>query len=430
MPIQFIKKQLSSESVKNVMVLFSGSAVAQAIPVLSMIVLTRIYPEDVFGIFFIYSSSNLILAIIATLKFQLAIVLPKDDETAFHLLQFSIMLSFLMAVLAFSVIYILHGFIVSLLNDNRIGGWLYFLPVSIFLTGTIESTNYWFNRNKQFKKISASRVIKSTGLSITQLVLGFLKYTSIGLIAGLLSGQFIAAVTNVIRVFHVEKGRYTRVTWKKIKILVKTYRKIPLFNTLIGLINNLSNQLPVFLLSNFYGVVITGYYGLANRVVQIPMGLIGNSVGQVFFQKASSKFNEQGNIYAFVRKTYLQLLKAGILPFALLFIFAPVIFKIVFGPAWEAAGQYAQILIPWLFLAFMNAPVSYIVTVLSKQHALTIYEISLLIARFGALFAGYRLWSDVIYSIVLFSAVGWVFNLFLIFYYLHISKTTTKAPVF
>lgn len=429
MPIQFIKKQLSSESVKNVMVLFSGSAVAQAIPVLSMIVLTRIYPEDVFGIFFIYSSSNLILAIIATLKFQLAIVLPKDDESAFHLLQFSILLSFLMAVVTFSVIYFLHDFIVSLLKDRRIGGWLYFLPISLFLTGTIESTNYWFNRTKQFKKISESRIIKSTGLSITQITLGVFKYTSIGLITGLLAGQFIAALTNITRVIYVEKGRFSLVSFKKIKNLVKTYRKIPLFNTLIGLINNVSNQLPVFLLSNFYGVVITGYYGLANRVVQTPMGLIGNSVGQVFFQKASSMFNEQGNIFAFVRKTYLQLLKVGVLPFALLFIFAPVVFKIVFGSEWESAGKYAQILVPWLFLAFMNAPVSFIVTVLSKQHALTVYEVLLLIARFGALFIGYRLWSDVVYTIVLFSAVGWVFNFFLVFYYLHISKTTTKPPV-
>lgn len=426
MPVSFIKKQLRTETVQHVMVLFSGLAISQAIPILSMIILTRIYPEDAFGIFFIYSSSTVILTIIATLKFELAVVLPEDEESAFHLLILSLLLSLVMSILILLFIIIFYEWITSLLTEKRIGAWLYALPLSIFLSGVFESTNFWFNRKKQFKKISVARIARTIGLSTTQITLGLLNFLHIGLIAGLIVGQCIAAIVNLTKIIRSEKHSHRLPTWENGKQLIRKFRNIPLFNTSIGLINTLSNQLPVFLLSNFYGVSITGYYGLANRIVQTPMGLIGRSVGQVFFQKASARFNEEGNIFRIVRKTYWQLFKVGIVPFLLLFIFAPFIFRLVFGEPWETAGHYAKILIPWLFIAFLNAPVSYLVTILNKQHKLTVYELILLISRFIGLYAGYKIWSDVIYTIVLFSAIGLVSNIFLFFYYMYMSKSTYK----
>ena len=68
--------------------------------------------------------------------------------------------------------------------------------------------------------------------------------------------------------------------------LVKKYKDIPLFSTLISLLNTISNQLPIFLLTRFFGFASAGLYGLSHRVVAAPMGLIGQSVGEVFYQKA------------------------------------------------------------------------------------------------------------------------------------------------
>lgn len=426
-PINYIRNQLRSESAQNVLILTSGFSVAQAIPIISMIALTWLYPEESFGIFFIYSSTNIILSIIATLRFQMSVVLPDNDDSAFHLLITSILIALVMSLIALIFIVSLHEWITSMFKEKQLGTWLYFLPLSMFISGVFDSTNFWFNRKKQFKKISTARILRNLFLSVSQIVFGLLKQLTIGLIGGLLIGQFASAAINFHRVFKEEKHRFRLLPLKKHLTLIKTYRNIPLFNTSISMVNSLSQQLPIFLLSNFYGVVIAGYYGLAYRVT-LPMSMFGQSVGQVFYQKASDWFNQGENLHALVKKTYLKLFKFGLVPFVFIMLFAPIIFRFLFGDNWETAGKYAQILIPFLFLSFLTAPVSYIVTVLNKQRKLTFYEIVLLISRFLALWTGYKIWEDVVYSIVLYAGVGILFNLFLLFYYLRISKTTITLP--
>jgi hypothetical protein len=60
----------------------------------------------------------------------------------------------------------------------------------------------------------------------------------------------------------------------------------------------------------------------------------------------------------------------------------------------------------------MNSPVSYIVTILGKQQQMVIYDASLLIMRIAALIAGYMIYRDAYYSVLFYSIVGFVFNLF------------------
>ncbi len=57
----------------------------------------------------------------------------------------------------------------------------------------------------------------------------------------------------------------------------------------------------------------------------------------------------------------------GILPFALLFIFAPVIFPWLLGEKWLDVGGYVQILTPWLFSFFIGLPSAGVFVLLKRQ---------------------------------------------------------------
>ena len=156
------------------------------------------------------------------------------------------------------------------------------------------------------------------------------------------------------------------------------------------------------------------------------MGIVTDSVAKVFLQKASNEFNQTGDISQLVRMTFKNLFKLAIIPFTLLIFIAPVLFEIVFGETWIEAGRYIQVMTPWLFMNFLTGPISPLVSVLNKQKSFMYYQIFLLIVRFIALYSGYVIFKDSYISIVLFSISSFLFNLYLLFYLLYISKHVSK----
>jgi O-antigen/teichoic acid export membrane protein len=423
MRFPFADKILKNEFYRNVATLLSGSAIAQAIPILIMPVLTRIYPTEVFGIFFIYSSMILVLTIISTLEYELAIVLPEKDEEAINVFALSIIVAFIISLLILGVVTLFFDSICNLLGDKNIGEWLYFIPLSVLLVGIYQALNFWNNRKKKYKVISYSKVAKTTTSGSVQFGSGVAGYTGIGLIGGLISGQFIAAVFIYFKTIKEIRDLWKHVSFPKIITQAKKYKEIPLFNTVIDGLNTLSNQLPVFLIARFFGVQMVSFYGLANRVITTPMGLIGQSVGQVFYKEASDIFNSKRDFYGFIKKTYIRLFKIGIIPFALLALLSPIVFSLIFGEEWELAGTFTQILVPWLFIAFLNSPITHIVTILTRQKQIVVYDILLFVVRFASLYVGYKFYNDVYIAIILYSLTGLLFNIFLLFYFLRISKS-------
>ena len=74
--------------------------------------------------------------------------------------------------------------------------------------------------------------------------------------------------------------------------LVKRYRDFPIFSTFAFVINQASREVPLLLLAIFYSPVVTGLYGLAMRVINMPMTLIGFSISRVFLQRATGEFDK------------------------------------------------------------------------------------------------------------------------------------------
>lgn len=420
--IDRIKTWFDNEFFRNVVVLFSGSAVAQAIPLLSMLILTRMYPEEAFGVFFVYAAAGVVLAILSTLKYELSVVLPHSDNAGFSLLILSLFIAFLVTVAGELIIILLFDHIQAVLAEKSIGKWLYFLPLSMFFTGIMQAVGFWFNRFKQYRLISTSRIVKAVVMSAFQIAGGVVGLHTTGLITGLIIGQGAAAIYVLILIFPEIKKHKESISIKKMIEEGKKYLNIPLFNTLMGLLNSISNQLPVFLLSRFFGAKIVAYYGLANRVISVPVGLVTQSVGQVFYQDAAQIINNKGDLLLLVRSLYKQLLKFGFIPFLVLLLAGPWLFNLLFGLDWRISGVYTQILSPWLLLMFLNSPLSYIITILNKQKQMLIYQSLLLLFRFLALFFGYNYFNSALIAVILFSAVGIVFNLLFMQYIFFIAR--------
>jgi len=411
---------------KNVATLFTGTAIAQALPLLLLPVITRLYSKEILGIYFVYASIGFISQIVVSFQFQLAIVLPKEKKDANNLLIINFVIVLAVSLLMFLFLFLFHNFISQFVKQKELLRWLYFMPVSAFLLGIFNAISYYFNREKEYKIISTGKVLKTLSYSVIHITFGFIGFVKSGLIGGLIVGQLISAVFLFFKLVYNTEFKFI-FNVNELKSLLIKYKDIPLFNTVISFLNMLSNQLPLFLLTRFFNAEAAADYGLANRIVTTPMGLIGQSVGQVFYQEASVIKNQNKTLENIVKTTYKRLFKIGIIPFILLAVFAPFIFKIVFNTEYESSGQITRILIPWLFLMFLNSPLTFIITILNKQKKMIVYDVFLLISRFVALLLGYYFFNNVLVSVIFYSIAGFIFNGILVFYFILISKQPIKG---
>jgi len=352
-----------SEFGRNVLTLMTGTTIAQAIPIAISPILTRIYTPEYFGLFALYMSIASIIAVVATGRYELAIMLPKKDEDAINIVALSMIIAVFVSLISFFIVFIFNSQITNLLGNPEISNWLYFIPITVFLTGVYQSLNYWNNRKKQYKRLATSRVVQSGTTATTNLGMGFGGLGASGLIVGNILGQTMATLL-LAKLFIFEKNKI-----KKIKIIAmaKQYIKFPKFSLVAGIINMSSKEVPKLLIASTFGITILGFLSLAQRIIVIPISLLASSMQQVFFQQASIEYNKNKNAKIIYKATFKKLLLIAIIPFLLLFIFAPAIFGFVFGKEWEVSGDIVRILVPFYFIYFIGAPLNVMFAIAEKQ---------------------------------------------------------------
>lgn len=416
------RKHFENEFVKSVVTLFSGSAFAQVFPILLTPVLTRLYSSEDFGVFFLFSSIVLILSILSTLKYELALVLPKNDMDAVNILSSGLIIAFFVGMLFFFLIVLLKDFLFQKIQDDRLGDWIFYIPVSMFFLGVYQLMNYWCNRLKRYRYITYSKINRSLSTVTFQFSFGYIPAMNPGLILGLLLGQFTSMVHVFIQGFKGLWIRFGDVSFSRMIQLLKKYRDIPLYNTLISLTNTISNHLPILLFTRYFGLEAAAMYGLAIRVLGTPVNLLAQSVGQVFYKELSDRIHLKESLTRYIYSIYKRLFQLSAIPFIIVGFFGPYIFNFVFGNEWHEAGRFARIMSPWLIMTFLNIPVSFIISILNKQRTFFLINLFLLTGRFLAIYAADFFKLEVMNALFFYSAVSILYNVFLFYYFIKISK--------
>jgi len=415
-----IKKILKNEFNRNVLILMTGTSIAQAIPVAISPILARIYTPKDFGIFALYMSIATIIAVIATCKYELAIMLPKKDEDAINIVALSIAITFFVSFIFFLIVYIFNIRITNLLGNKELSNYLYFIPITVLLTGLYQSFYYWSNRKKQYKRLATSKVIQSGTRATTNLSLGFGGFGSGGLIIGGLVGQIISTGFLGRVIWKKDKSHFSKIKKNKIVDLANRYIKFPKFEILSGLFNTSSGQAPIILLTAFFNSTITGFYSFSYRLLSLPMSFFTSSISQVFLQESTKIKHQKNRLHDLTLSTFNKLFYTALLPMTFVGIYGDLIFSLIFGKNWITAGVYARILSLWLFFVFISSPLSTLLITLEKQKESFIFNFSIFASRLISLICGYYIFNDALKTIILYTFVGVVFWIFLMFYIFHI----------
>ena len=391
----------------DVLTLASGATLAQAVSILAAPIVARYFGPAAFGAFALYAGLVSVIGDMSSAGYGPAVVVASNDDEAASLFAGSLALVAITAALtAGATLYVvaLYDGPRQLPPELRSVAWL--LPLSVLLAGSMAASRQWLARKRRFGAISAAGVVGSVSTSSTQIGAGALGLASgPALIVTSVLGQLAMAPVLLFRVWAHDGAHILRsVGWKTTPGVLRAYRKFPLFDVWSTLLNTASWQAPVFLLAYFFTATETGYYSFGNRVLMVPLGLVGSSIAQVFYQRAAVAGGD-GTLPAFVEGIFRRFTFLGLCPLLAMALCGDDVFAVVFGQRWREAGVYAQVLSPWMFFWLISSPLSSLFYVLRRQGFLLLLNIAILGTRVAALAVG-GAYQSVHLAVGLFAASG------------------------
>ncbi len=169
------------------------------------------------------------------------------------------------------------------------------------------------------------------------------------------------------QIYREDRDQVKWVSKERIKENAYRFQDFPKINSLHAFSDYFQQTLIISLITSFFGSAILGYYSFTLRLLKAPLGLIGASVAQVFFQRATETYNNGESLRPLVKKTMIQLSFIALPIFSVIIIFAPFLFGFIFGAEWREAGRYAQLLSPWIFFSFITSPISQVPIIVNRQ---------------------------------------------------------------
>ena len=382
----------------NIGILATGTAGSQAIAITVSVVTARLFTPEAFGEFALYSSIAGIFMVIATLRYDLAIVLPESDDSARLLARLSTRANLVVSALAVVLAFAARPLVLQIWGSETLTTWLPLVGLTVFCTAQVSIWQYWFNRKRQYRIIALNRFEQSVGVSGGQLGLGLAGMRSF---LGLVLGSFVGLLWALFNLWR-QSGEVRRPVGEdgasapggdgavgagaevadavSMREVAREYRKMPLLNLPNALVDAVrTNGIQMLVGAAALGAL--GQFSLAWRVLQAPIALLNGAISQVFLERMARV--RPGELTALVRAVMKRAVLLGVAPFALLWVLAPWLIPLVFGPQWEEAGYITRALVPWLGMNLITSPLSGVFVVTSKQQWILAHAVIFTVTPLG-----------------------------------------------
>lgn len=364
----FINQFIKSPFAKSVVLIAGGTASAQIINILFTPIVTRLYLPEEFGVLSIFVAIVGMLSTVSSLRYEWAIPIAKDKKEAINLLAGCIFILFITTLIIFVVLNLNIKIINNYFNSKKFNNCYNYIPLGSFAIGLYYILLQWSFRERNYKIIAKTKFYQAFFQNLFKILSGYLGIGIHGLLMGNIIGQS-AGVTTLSKFSTLNiKDLYNNVSKENIIKCIKRYKNFPIFSATSQLFNSAGGNLPIIFMSAIYGSEMVGYFGLANSIVNVPMVLIGNSIGDVFYgETASIGKSNPHELKKLTGKLFKKLILIGLFPLVILILFGPQLFSVIFGTNWYEAGKYARILSLLVFARLIFTPISRLYSVFERQ---------------------------------------------------------------
>lgn len=425
---KFIEKNLSKLKTnlffQNIAIIASGSVIARIVGLFTAPLITRLYlPED-YGVLSVFTAFIGVAGSIATLRYEVTIPLPEKENVANNLLRLSFLITtILSSIIALGTVF-WGDWIALNFSITHVRNYFWVIPVSFFGAGIYQALSFWATRHKYFKVITKTSITQTLASRTVKIGFGAMGVTPLGLLLGLVTTSFVGITSLLRKLLKDIPDFFKKFNWNEIKGAAVSYKKFPIYQTWSQLLLGFGTHLPVIMITAIYDTKIAGLYGLAHGMVNMPMGLIGNAVSQVYYAEiAKYGKGNSSKIYKLTMSIMKKMFLVTIIPFFILIISGPWLFSFVFGENWFEAGVYARILAVIILARLVTSPIMQILNVYEKQGTqLFLNGIRVILVLIVFLISKYFNFSAP-FAILLYSILLTVHRVIIGFVVFHIIKT-------
>lgn len=393
----------------------SSNALGQLIAVLSLPVLTRLYAPSDFGVLASLSAAIMIGTAVSTLRYEIPIPNATNAEEARHLI---IVASLNAAISSLAAYFLLSiEFLEKQLTKDYtdINHFALVISIGIFFSSLFNVVQFYAIRERLYKTVSMVRVGQAFGGNGLQVVLGYFSWGPVGLVIGFLAQTAGGSATFIRHFLKNPEYRKSALSIKKLLNTYKEYSRYPQYSTAEALLHMSSLQLPLLLIGSLVSVQEAGLIFMANRIIQLPVGVVSGSIAQVFSGELPERIKlKQGR--SFFLSTARRLLIFGGLPTLALGIFAYTALSFVLGQQWSGASWMVLSLSPLAVLQMVASATGGILYAAGQEHIALRIHFNGFIVRMALLGTACLLYKEHVFAAYV---LGGMFHYCLYLYYVN-----------
>ena len=366
MNIAHVLRRLKDSSYwRDIAWLASGNAMAQAIGIAAMPLLTRLYSPQDFALQSLFLQVIGFAVVLVTWRYEYFVQLPKEHADAVALLLLVAGMGAGGALVATLLIWGFQQTIADLLGVPALASWLVLVPATAALMCLSIGMQNFVQRQGLYRQSSLSELANKASYVGTALAGYWIFIAPAGLILAT-AASALGKILWLSRTLGTDAGKSgafanfrgqlkARAPYS-LRRVARVYFRLSGSVVASHLLMSCTAIIPSVFIVRAYGTESLGQFALAASTIYLPSGLIGNAIGQVYYQRAAESWAAGRSFADLWRSTAKRLVLVGLPIYATLALVSPWVYPFVFGPVWVDAGVYAAAMAVSAFFSFISTP--------------------------------------------------------------------------
>jgi O-antigen/teichoic acid export membrane protein len=333
----------------------SGASLAQLGGIAGMPLLTRLYSPEDFAVQSLFLQVVTYTTALVTWRYEYFVQLPKSDDDARALNRLVAVIGFITALVCTPVLWIFKSAIAAQLGNPDVAPWLILAPLTAVLFSWTVAAQNNAQRRADFKTSGLSELVGKLAYVATGII-GALVHPGAG---GLVVTTAVAAVgkSGFILLQRQTRERAPPPTDAgAVRRVQRYYGRLATSTVASHVLSTSAFAIPQVAIARLYGADALGQFALVMATVFLPSGILGNAIGQVYYQRAAKQWAEGSMFLTLWRDMVRKLLMIGVPVFATVALLSEVAYPLVFGEQWRLAGEFGTWMATAAFVSFVSSP--------------------------------------------------------------------------
>ncbi|HRJ45852.1 MAG TPA: oligosaccharide flippase family protein [Opitutaceae bacterium] len=331
-----------------------GAASAAITSIGLMPVMTRLFQPAEVALHYLFLQLASALVVLQTARIEHFILVPKADKEAMALVNLCSMLGLTVGFVALPVFWLGSTQITQWFDMPEFGRFVWLLPLYSLMLGTTFALESMLQRKGAYSRAGLGEVAHRSSYAVIVISGGVLAAGAPGLVMASMASLLIKSIylsVNLRRVISIAGN-----SLQDLRRGLYSYGGRALNLVAAHLMQLVSVLVPLLFIAQHYGADQLGYFSLVSATMSVPTGLLGVSVGKVYYQRVAAMIARGEVVDDLWAYTLKRLVIIALPVFGLLAIFSGWLYPFVFGAPWAPAGEVAMLMSPAFFAGFISVP--------------------------------------------------------------------------